>query len=75
VIELLSHLGGAVMLIGVVLMAAPVIRLGHRAYVPMFELGLGLFLIGLIAALAGAIGWIIGGGFVLSLFRYPLPGA
>lgn len=74
-IDLLSHIAGVVMLIGVILMALPVIRLGHRAYVPMFEIGLGLFLLGLLAALAGAIGWLIGGGFTLTLFRYPLSGS
>lgn len=71
---LLSHLGGLVMLAGVILMAMPVIRLGHRFYVPMFEIGLFLFLLGLLAALAGAIGWVVGGGFALSLARYPLAG-
>lgn len=73
-IDLLSHIASAVMLIGVILMALPVIRLGHRAYVPMFEIGLGLFLLGLLAALAGAIGWIVSGALAVSALRYPLSG-
>lgn len=71
-IDLLSHIAGVVMLAGIILMALPVIRLGHRAYVPMFEIGLGLFLLGLFAALAGAIGWIIGGGLAASALRCPI---
>ncbi len=73
-IDLLSHIAGVVMLAGVILMALPVIRLGHRAYVPMFEIGLGLFLLGLCAALAGAVGWIVGGGLAASALRYPIAG-
>lgn len=72
--ELLSQIAGVVMLIGVILMALPVIRLGRRAYVPMFEMGLGLFLLGLLAALAGAVGWIVGGGLAAAALRYPVAG-
>lgn len=70
----MSHIGGAAMLFGVILMALPVIRVAPWGYTPLFEAGLALFLLGLIAALAGAIGWLVGGGFALSLLRYPMSG-
>lgn len=73
--DLLSHVGGVAMLVGIILMAMPVIRAAPWGYTPLFEAGLAIFLIGVIIALAGAIGWILGGGFALSLFRYPLSGA
>lgn len=71
-IDWLSHIGGCLMLFGVILMAMPVIRLASWGYTPIFEVGLGLFLFGLIVALAGAIGLIISIVFSLSLFHYPL---
>lgn len=73
-IELLSHIGGVVLLIGVILMALPVIRVAPWGYTPIFEVGLALFLGGLIITLAGAIGWAISMAFGLSLYFYPLSG-
>jgi len=74
-IDLLSHIAGVVMLLGVILMALPVIRVAPWGYAPMFEAGFALFLLGVIAALVGAIGWLIGTGIGLSMLRYPLSGA
>lgn len=74
-IDLLSHIGGVVMLLGVILMALPVIRVAPWGYTPLFEAGFALFLLGVIAALVGAIGWLIGAGIGLSILRYPLSGA
>lgn len=71
---LLSNIGGVLMLVGVILMALPVIRVAPWGYTPLFEVGLAIFLFGLVASLAGAIGWIVGAVFAASLFHYPLAG-
>lgn len=74
-IGLVFPIAGIVMLIGIILMALPVIRAAPWGCSPLFEAGLGVFLVGVAIALLGAIGWLICGGFALSLFRYPLSGA
>lgn len=74
-IDLLSHVGGLAMFVGIALMALPVIRAAPWGYTPLFEAGLAIFLIGVVVAMMGAIGWILGGGFALTLLRYPLSGA
>lgn len=70
----ITDAGAILMLIGVALMALPVIRVAPWGYTPVFEVALGIFLIGLIVALVGAIGWIITAAGLLSLVRYPLAG-
>lgn len=73
-IALLSQIGAVLMLIGCILMALPVIRVAPWGYTPLFEAALGVFLIGLIISLAGALGWVVGGAIALSLHFYPLSG-
>jgi len=70
----ISDAGALLMLIGVILMAMPVIRVAPWGYTPVFEVALAIFLIGLLVALAGAIGWILVATGALSLVRYPLAG-
>ncbi len=71
---LLSNIGGVLMLVGVILMALPVIRVAPWGYTPLFEVGLAIFLFGVLATLLGAIGWILAAAFAASLFHYPLAG-
>lgn len=71
---LLSHIGGAAMLFGVILMALPVIRVAPWGYTPLFETGLAIFLIGLFVTLVGAIGWLVAMACAWSLASYPLHG-
>jgi uncharacterized membrane protein len=70
----ITDAGALLMLIGVILMALPVIRVAPWGYTPVFEVGLAIFLLGLLVALVGAIGWIIGAAGVLTLVHYPLAG-
>ncbi|MBN8844799.1 MAG: hypothetical protein J0H88_16280 [Sphingomonadales bacterium] len=72
---LISNIGGVVMLVGVILMALPVIRVAPWGYTPLFEAGLAIFLFGLVVTLLGAIGWLIGIAFAGTLLNYPLSGA
>lgn len=68
-IALLSQIGGLLMLAGIMLMALPVIRVGRWGWTPWFEAGLALFLFGTLAALGGAIGWLVGGVLALPVMR------
>jgi hypothetical protein len=55
-------------------MALPVIRAAPWGYAPLFEAGLAIFLVGVLIALLGAIGWILAFAFAWSLTLYPLSG-
>jgi hypothetical protein len=74
VAALVSNIGAVIMLAGVILMALPVIRAAPWGYAPLFEAGLAIFLVGVLIALLGAIGWILGFAFAWSLTLYPLSG-
>lgn len=71
----LAEIGAILMLVGVALMALPVIRVAPWGYTPVFEIALAIFLIGLLIVLLGAIGWVIAAAFALSVTHYPLSGA